>query len=87
MLKSKVASRLDRDKVLERNARINVKVVNAYKKLKGELGKLGVETEPSYNLEPPLGRNPTRFPIRKGGRNQQRPLTQYRLQLSHLDFS
>lgn len=66
MSKTKVASRLDRDEVLERNARINVKVLNVYGKLKRELRKLGVEIEPSYNLEPPLGRNPARFPNRRG---------------------
>lgn len=66
MSKTKVSPRLDRDRVLERNVRIDVKVVNAHKKLERELKNLGVEIKPSFNLEPPLGRNPARFPNRRG---------------------
>ena len=47
--------------VLERNTRINVDTVAAHEKLERNLKKLGVEIRPSYNLEPPLGRNPARF--------------------------
>ena len=52
---------MDRDRVLERNAGINVKIVNGYEKLERELKQLGVEIKPSYKLEHPLGRNPPRF--------------------------
>ena len=52
--------------VLERNTRINVDTVAAHEKLERNLKKLGVEIRPSYNLEPPLGRNPTRFHNRNG---------------------
>ena len=47
--------------VLERNTRINVNTVAAHENLERNLKKLGVEIKPSYNLEPPLGRNPARF--------------------------
>ena len=52
--------------VLERNTRINVDTVAAHEKLEESLKKLGVEIKPSYNLEPPLGRSPTRFHNRNG---------------------
>ena len=47
--------------VLKRNPKINIGTVAAHEKLERELGKLGVEIKPSYNLEPPLGGNPARF--------------------------
>ena len=52
--------------VLERNPGINRGTVAAHEELERKLKKLGVEIKPSYNLEPPLGRNPSRFHKRKG---------------------
>ena len=52
--------------VLKRNTRINIGAVAAHEELERKLKKLGVEIKPSYNLEPPLGRNPTRFRNRNG---------------------
>lgn len=52
--------------VLKRNTRINIGTVTAHEELERKLKKLGVEIKPSYNLEPPLGRNPTRFHNRNG---------------------
>ena len=52
--------------VLKRNTRINIGTVTAHEALERKLKKLGVEIKPSYNLEPPLGRNPTRFHNRNG---------------------
>ena len=52
--------------VLKRNTRINIGTVTAHEELERKLKKLGVEIKPSYNLEPPLGRNPTRFRNRNG---------------------
>ncbi len=52
--------------VLKRNTRINIGTVTAHEELERKLKKLGVEIKPSYNLEPPLGRNPTRFQNRNG---------------------
>ncbi len=46
-----------REKVLKRNKNINTETVAAHEKLEKELQKLGVETKPSFNLDPPLGRN------------------------------
>ena len=46
---------------LKRNTKINRSTVAAHEELERELKKLGVEIKPSYNLEPPLGRNPARF--------------------------
>ena len=47
--------------VLERNPNVDLGTVTAHEKLRQELGKPGVEIGPSYDLEPPLGRNPARF--------------------------
>ena len=47
--------------MLKRNTRINFGIVTAHEELERKLKKLGVEIKPSYNLEPPLGRNPARF--------------------------
>ena len=52
--------------VLKRNTRINIGTVTAHEELERKLKKLGVEIKPSYNLEPPLGRNPTGFHNRNG---------------------
>ena len=51
--------------VAERNPRVNMKTVAAHEELVKDLEKLGVEIKSSYNLEPPLGRNPARFRNRK----------------------
>ena len=51
--------------ILERNPSINMDTVAAHEELEENLKKLGVEVKPSYNLEPPLGRNPARFHNRK----------------------
>ena len=51
--------------VLERNPGVNVKTVAAHEELVEDLKKLGVEIKSSYNLEPPLGRNPDPFRNRK----------------------
>ena len=52
--------------VLKRNTKINTGTVAAHEELERKLKKLGVEIKPSYNLEPPLGRNPDRFRNRNG---------------------
>ena len=52
--------------VLKRNTRINFGTVTAHEELERKLKKLGVEIKPSYNLEPPLGRNPATFHNRNG---------------------
>lgn len=51
----------DREEVLRRNPKIGVGVVEAHERLERELKKLGVEIKPSYNIEPPFGRRPTRL--------------------------
>ena len=47
------------EEVLARNDRIDREVVMAYRKLEGELKRIGIQSKPRYNLGPPLGRNPT----------------------------
>lgn len=47
--------------VPERNTRIDFAIVAAHERLEEKLKKLGVEIKPSYNLEPPLGMNPSGF--------------------------
>ena len=66
MSQKQIASPLSLKDVLKRNPGINRGTVTAHEKLERELKKLGVEIKPSYNLEPPLGRNPTRFHSRNG---------------------
>lgn len=51
----------DREEVLRRNPKIDVSVVAAHERLERDLKKLGVEIKPSYNIEPPFGRRPTRI--------------------------
>ena len=51
----------DREEVLRRNPKIDVSIVAAHERLEHELKKLGVEIKPSYNIEPPFGRRPTRI--------------------------
>lgn len=51
---------LDKEDVLKRNTKIDRRVVADHERLEHELLKLGVEIKPSYNLEPPLGRNRAR---------------------------
>ena len=63
--KQTVSPSILKDK-LKRNTRINFGIVTAHEELERKLKKLGVEIKPSYNLEPPLGRNPTRFRNRNG---------------------
>ena len=55
-----------RKEVLKRNKRINTDTVAAHEKLERELEKLGIEIKPSFNLEPPLGRNRTGIHNRNG---------------------
>lgn len=59
MPKKRKISLSDQREVLDRNAKINVDTVAAHEKLERELRKLGVIIKPSFNLEPPLGRNRT----------------------------
>ena len=61
MKSSRTVSMPDREEVLRRNSKIDVDVVAAHERLERELRKLGVEIKPSYNLEPPFGRRPTRI--------------------------
>ena len=57
MSKKRKISLSDQREVLDRNAKINVDTIAAHEKLERDLRKLGVEIKPSFNLEPPLGRN------------------------------
>ena len=66
MPKKQRVSLSDRNEVLDRNSRINVDTVTAHEKLERELRKLGVTIKPSFNLEPPLGRNRTGLHNRNG---------------------
>jgi len=66
MPKKRKISLSDQKEVLDRNAKINLNTVIAHEKLERELGKLGVTIKPSFNLEPPLGRNRTGLHNRNG---------------------
>ena len=69
MTSKRTVSLPDRDEVLRRNPKIDVSIVAAHERLERDLKKLGVEIKPSYNIEPPFGRRPTRI------RNHSRALT------------
>ena len=66
MSKKRATSAAYREEVLKRNKKINTETVAAHEKLERELRKLGVEIKPSFNLEPPLGRNRTGIHNRNG---------------------
>ena len=60
----------DRKEVLRHNPKIDVGIVTAHERLEEQLKKIGVEIRPSYNIEPPFGRRPTRL------HNHSRAMTQ-----------
>ena len=47
--------------VLRRNPRIDAALVAAHERLEQQLRRLGVDTEPHYNIDQPLGRHPNRI--------------------------
>lgn len=55
-----------REEVVERNARVNEATVAAHERLEQELKKLGVDTKPRFEIEPPLGSSRTRLHSRNG---------------------
>lgn len=61
MTNKRTVSLPNRDEVLRRNPGIDVSVVEAHERLERDLKKIGVEIKPSYNIEPPFGRRPTRI--------------------------
>lgn len=40
--------------ILEKNNKINIKLVHGQEKLEKQLGAFGIEIKPKYGLEPPL---------------------------------
>ncbi len=52
---------LQKAEILERNRRVDSKVVNAHVNLERRLKRLGVEVKPEFKVEPPLGRGRTRL--------------------------
>ena len=61
MSKRQETSHSSQKEMLDRNRKINPTTVNAHEKLERELKKLGVEIKPSFNIDPPLGRNRKRL--------------------------
>ena len=61
MSKKRVISLTDRKEMLRHNRKIDVGLVTAHEQLEKQLKKIGVEIRPSYNIEPPFGRRPTRL--------------------------
>lgn len=61
MTSGRTVSLPNREEVLRRNPKIDVSIVEAHERLERELKKFGVEIKPSYNIEPPFGRRPTRL--------------------------
>ena len=61
MTSKRTVSLPNREEVFRRNPGIDVSVVEAHERLERDLEKIGVEIKPSYNIEPPFGRRPTRL--------------------------
>lgn len=61
MTSRRTVSLPEREEVLRRNPKIDASVVAAHERLERDLKKLGVVIKPSYNIEPPFGRRPTRI--------------------------
>ena len=55
-----------REEVVERNAKVNEATIAAHERLEQELKKLGVDTKPRFEIEPPLGSIRTRLHSRNG---------------------
>jgi hypothetical protein len=55
-----------REEVVERNAKVNEVTIAAHERLERELKKLGVDTKPRFEIEPPLGSSRTRLHSRNG---------------------
>ena len=47
----------DKKTILNQNSKINAETVSAHENLERKLRKLGVEIKPTFNVEPPLGRD------------------------------
>ena len=47
---------MEKAEILKNNPKIDLTLVEQYEKLDLELRKLGVDTKPKFNIEPPLGR-------------------------------
>lgn len=43
------------DEVIGRNPKVDVVTVDGFRRLEGELAKLGVVVKPVYRIDPPLG--------------------------------
>ena len=52
-------SPLDKKTILNQNSNIDAEIVSAHENLERKLRKLGVEIKPTFNIEPPLGRDRT----------------------------
>ena len=52
-------SPLDKEIILNQNSNIDAEIVSAHENLERKLRKLGVEIKPTFNIEPPLGRDRT----------------------------
>ena len=61
MSRKRHSSLSDPKEVLRHNPKINTRVVKAHERLERQLKRLGVVIKPSYDIEPPLGRGPTRI--------------------------
>ena len=61
MASKRTISLPDREEVLRRNPGIDAALVAAHERLEQQLRRLGVDTEPHYNIDPPLGRRPNRI--------------------------
>ena len=55
-----------KEEVVERNAKVNEATIAAHERLEQELEKLGVDTKPRFEIEPPLGSSRTRLHNRNG---------------------
>ena len=47
------------DELIDRNPKVDAMTVDRFRRLEGELAKLGVVVKPVYRMEPPLGSSRT----------------------------
>jgi hypothetical protein len=54
-MEDQAEQRPEKDSILRRNPQVDTLIVKQHKALDVALQKLGVDTKPRFNIEPPLG--------------------------------
>lgn len=51
----RISKPMEKAEILKINPKVDPILVERYEKLNSELRRLGIDTKPKFNLEPPLG--------------------------------